>query len=275
MPTAGRGRQEAVDGPGFRLLALNVARPPAARAGQLLEYLWHQDADLLILTEVGRGGGSDLIAAVCRAAGFAVHSSLEGRDADALGVLVVGRGVAVEPLDLPPLPVLPERLLAATITSPGSATGTGTVRLLAVYGPASDPVRYASAVQRRRKRAWLEGFVPSIAALPPSPTLIAGDLNIVAPGHRDRLPYVLPEEVAAYDLLTGELGLVDVVEASAPHARTWIDHSGVGCRYDHLLAGPDLAVGVSGVAIDDGSRDRGLSDHSAITAVVGWPGAGW
>ena len=46
----------------FSVLTLNISRPPKDRAAALLEYLWHREDDILVLTETGRGEGSALIA---------------------------------------------------------------------------------------------------------------------------------------------------------------------------------------------------------------------
>ena len=256
------------------ILTLNISRPPVQRARLLLDYLWHREEELLVLTETGRGGGSELIGQVCRAAGYAVESSLHAPDAPrrpglsatSLGVLVVGRGVSVTRIaDLAP-PLLPERTLALEVPA-----ASGPVRLIAAYGPASDPLRYASAGQRQRKREWLLGLCTWLSALPPAPTLVVGDLNIVAPGHRDALPYVLPEETTAYEVLTSGLGLVDVYAAAhvgSPDAAepSWVDHSGAGCRYDYVLATADVAPGVWTACLDQTPRTRGLTDHGALAA---------
>ena len=177
------------------ILTLNISRPPVQRARLLLDYLWHREEELLVLTETGRGGGSELIGQVCRAAGYAVEPSLHAPD---------GR------------------------RRPGlSATSLG--------------------------------------------VLVVGDLNIVAPGHRDALPYVLPEETTAYEVLTSGLGLVDVYAAAhvgSPDAAepSWVDHSGAGCRYDYVLATADVAPGVWTACLDQTPRTRGLTDHGALAA---------
>jgi len=256
------------------LLTLNLSRPPDARARGLLEYLWHRDEDLLVLTETGLGGGSALVESVCRSAGFSVQSSLSaptgrrrrGLDPAALGVLVVARaGALVRDEGVPEVAVLPERVLTLRV-----GAGPDSLRLIAVYGAASDPVRYSSSVQRQRKRDWLLAFCTWLSQLPPAPTVIVGDLNIVAPGHPDKLACVLDQERTAYDLITGPLGFVDAYAAA--HARsglagepTWVDHSGVGCRYDYLLAGPGVPS-VGDFAIDHTPRLAGLTDHSALFA---------
>lgn len=39
------------------ILTLNVSAPPPDRARDLLEYLWHREEDILVLTEVAAGPG--------------------------------------------------------------------------------------------------------------------------------------------------------------------------------------------------------------------------
>ena len=143
----------------------------------------------------------------------------------------------------------------------GLGAGAQPVRLVAVYGAASDPVRYANAVQRQRKRDWLLAFLTWLSELPPAPTILVGDLNIVAPGHVGRLPYVLTEERTAYGLLTGGLGYRDPL-AGDPEP-TWVDHSGAGCRYDYVLPGAPIPVGEC--VIDHTPRLSGLTDHAALS----------
>ena len=160
----------------------------------------------------------------------------------------------------PPCPLLPERLLPCRLEG---------IRLLGVYGPASDPLRYASRDQRQRKRAWLTGLTATLFGHLDEPTLLVGDLNVVAPGHADPLPHVLDEETAAYEGLTGDLGLLDVVARDLDGAEvSWVDHTGAGCRYDHALATADLADGIRGVALDPTPRVEGWTDHSALALVL-------
>ncbi|GAB4077018.1 endonuclease/exonuclease/phosphatase family protein [Nostocoides australiense] len=250
------------------ILTLNLSRPPVGRAKALLEYLWLRAEEVLVLTETGWGAGSDLVASVCRGAGYSVQSSLHdgsGRrrrlasgDRAPYGVLVVSRGPELTRADGLDVPLMPERVLVTEMPGPA-----GPVRLIAVYGAASDPVRYASSVQRQRKRDWLLAFVTWLSLLPEAPTLIVGDLNVVAPGHPDKLPYVLAEERTAYDVLTRGLGYRDL--AAGDLEPTWVDHAGVGCRYDYVLASADLEVTGRRPEIDQAPRLRGLTDHAALS----------
>ena len=244
----------------MRVLTLNVANPPAERARGLLEWLWHQPDELLVLTEVGRGKGSQLIGQVCRAAGYEVHAS----DPVDLGVLIVSRDGAVAETPPPTPRVLPGRV--KTVVAQG-------ITVLGVYGAASDPVRYSSKTQRQRKRDWLTAYDDALASWLPSagPTLMIGDLNLVDPVHDDPLKYVLPEETAAYDGLTSRHGLTDAYRTQHPDEAdvSWVDHSGVGCRYDHAFVTADVVRRVVACDLDHGPREAGLTDHSALLVEVG------
>lgn len=239
------------------VLTLNVSRPTSERARPLLEYLWHRSEDVLVLTEVGRGAGSDLIAAVCRHAGYQV---IDSRSGDYGVLMITRRGTSVADQRFPRPDLMPGRVV--------TLDWNGRLRIVGVYGAASDPVRYSSQKQRRRKREWLQSFDTALdAADLATPTLLIGDLNLVTPGHPDRLPYVLVEETEFYRSLTSRHGLIDAYAAANPgdHAPTWLDHSGVGCRYDHAFVTPDLVQAVQDCRLDHAPRTDALTDHSALT----------
>lgn len=245
--------------PPLSVLTLNLARPTADRARPLLEYLWHRPEDLLVLTEVGRGAGSDLVASVCRQAGFTV---LDSRAGD-YGVLLVARtGTLDADPDFPRPDLMPDRVAAARWND--------AIDIVGIYGAASDPVRYSSQKQRQRKRDWLASFDTALDRVDRDrATLLIGDLNLVAPGYRDRLPYVLAEETVFYETLTGAHEFVDafLIDNDATEA-SWVDHSGVGCRYDHAFVTANLVAAVSDCALDHTPREQSLTDHSALSITV-------
>lgn len=248
------------------ILALNVSAPTRERARGLLELLWPAEDDVWVLTETSGGEGSALIAQVCRAAGHDVHVT-DRSQAGGRGVTVVGRGVPLEVEDLPGPAVLPGRVLPVVV-----GEGAARLRLLGVYGAASDPVRYASSAQRERKRQWLaawSAWLPTWAVHDPAaPRALVGDLNLVDPHHDDALPYVLAEETAALAALQTEHGLVDAWRREHPGSTevSWVDHSGAGARFDHAFVTPDLPV-VS-CELDQAPREAGLTDHAAIRLAV-------
>lgn len=258
------------------ILALNVSRPPKARAVALLTWLAERDEDVFVLTEIGSGDGSAWLAATFSATGFSVVGDLpRARD---LGVLIVGRGIELRRDETAPPAPLPGRIEAAVLppAPDGCITPDGrALRLAGVYGVASDPVRYASSTQRQRKRAWLSAYDAWLSDWPATtePALVIGDLNIVDPVYDDRLPYVLPEEVQAYAGHSSRHGLVDLWRARNPDAVevSWVDHSGAGCRYDHAFGTPELMTHVTDCGLVDEPRTRGLSDHAALTLTLEGP----
>lgn len=254
------------------LLTLNVARPTPARAEEVLAYLWHRPEEVLVLTEIGSGAGSALLARVCRAAGYQVVQSVPRGGPDRLGVLVVGRAGALQPAHGSRPEVLPHRILDLELSGdPGSPPWR--VRLAAVYGVASDPVRYSSSVQRQRKREWLaafDGWLPRWLAQVVTPVVLIGDLNIVDPDHPDELRYVLPQERQSYRAITAA-GLIDAYRDRHPHgpqaqAASWRDHTGAGCRYDHAFV---RGLQIRDCDLDQTPLESGLSDHAALSLVLG------
>lgn len=242
-----------------RLLTLNVSNPPKERAERLLHWLWGRDEDVWVLTEVGRGEGSSLMVRVCRAAGYAAVET----DRSDLGVVVVSRTEPLRHDAIAPSPVLPGRVGSFVVGEDDP------LRLLAVYGAASDPVRYSSRARRARKREWLaafDGLVEEWVARP-GPGALVGDLNVVDPEHEDELRYVLVEEVETYRALGTRHGLRDAYrQVHATDSPSWVDHSGAGCRYDHAFV--TRGVDVEAADLDDGPRVDGLTDHSALTVTV-------
>lgn len=245
------------------LLTLNVSNPPRARAEALLHWLWPRDEDVWVLTEVGTGAGSGLLQSVCRAAGFEVHVT----DRSELGVLTVARVGGLTPAPVTPSVLLPGRVdsLAWQADSGGRA-----LRILATYGAASDPVRYSSKAQRERKRQWLTAYAAVVREWTAHGDrgIVLGDLNLVDPVHEAPLKFVLAEETAAYRAMSEVHGLVDAFRVHHPDADvvSWMDHSGVGSRYDHAFVTPDLVV--DGCDLVHEPRVDGLTDHSALSVTL-------
>jgi exodeoxyribonuclease III len=253
----------------LELLTLNVGRPPRDRAEGLLAYLWSRPERVLVLTEVGTGGGSGLIAAVAKAAGYTVAGL--GPNLRDLGVTIIGREIELSADTVPRPGVLPGRVETVV-----AHTASGPVRIAGVYGAASDPVRYASGTQRQRKRAWLVAFDAWLDGWlrdDGTPQVLIGDLNIADPIHTSPLRCVLTEELQSYVGLSADHGLTDAWRHAHPEAAavSWVDHSGAGCRYDHAFVTPDLVDAVASCELDDTPRLDGLTDHSALSLALRTP----
>ena len=152
----------------------------------------------------------------------------------------------------------------------GAGSGPDQLRLLATYGAASDPVRYSSKAQRERKRQWLTAYAAVVQEWTAQGErgLGLGDLNLVDPVHEAPLKYVLAEETATYHALSEVHGLVDAFRQRHPEeaAISWMDHSGVGCRYDHAFVTPDVTVTACDLVHEP--RLDELTDHSALTVTL-------
>ena len=217
------------------LLALNIAAAPKTRARNLLEWLWVQPEDIWVLSDLGSGEGARLILDVCQAADYCIIRSEK--------VAIIDRTSTATAL-----PTTSPRTTAAHIAG---------MRLLGVYGAASDPVRYSNSSQRRTKREWLSEFEPMLNEY----DVVIGDLNI-AP--TKSLPYVLEEEVALYD----RKPLRDAW-GSAPDEPSWVDHTGVGVRYDQAWVSDRVTV--RSCTLEHEPRLGGLTDHSALRVDLAIP----
>jgi exodeoxyribonuclease-3 len=102
--------------------------------------------------------------------------------------------------------------------------------------------------------------------------LVAGDLNVLEPGH---IPHHHVFGKWEYDFYTSFLHAGRLRDAFREHNGTEIDHSwfghrsGLGYRFDHLFC--SAGVEILACHYDHKTRQTGLSDHSALTARLRLP----
>ncbi len=245
------------------VLTLNVQRPSTERAEELHAWLALRSEQVLVLTEVGPGGGSARLGALLRRDGHQVLGL--GANLHDLGVLIVGRGVPLTPDAVARPRVLPGRVESVVV-----GAGPQAIRLAGVYGAASDPFRYGSAQQRERKRSWLAAFDDWVATwLGDTPTRAAlvGDLNVADPLASAGARYVLAEELECYARLHDH-GLSDAWRLKHPDSTevSWVGAAGSGVRYDHAFVTDDLAVAACDLVPEP--LERALTDHAALTLRV-------
>jgi exonuclease III len=129
----------------------------------------------------------------------------------------------------------------------------------------------------------LEGVRAGLAAAPPGPRVLCGDLNTPRREHpdgtvvsfaRDTRERLREERGDEWD--QGELGVVPglrdlgyadafrVLHGYGKREPSWVFRHGGGWRLDHLFASADLRVVASRYHHE--WRDAGLSDHSALEA---------
>jgi exodeoxyribonuclease-3 len=235
------------------LLTLNIGNPSVARAERQLEWLQSRDEHVLVLTETSDGKGSELIASRLASAGWDVR--FPKPEQGERGVLLAAR-VALAPRDADFVPYLPTRAELATI----DGTDFG---IVGVYVPSRD----ASTPRITRKRRFVDAIVTALHR--PRATVLLGDLNVLEPAHRPPRPEFLDWEYGFYDALV-DFGWCDAYRLVEPERieYSWVGPDNDGYRFDHVFIRQALADDVEGCGYIHDTRDRELTDHSAMVLVL-------
>lgn len=239
----------------LRLCTLNVAGPSPNRAAALADWLIASRANALVLTEVRPGDGGRRLLATLRSTGYHITTPLQWQNAPNFCALAT-KGFAVTACDTASLE---GRLAAADLSS-----DAGTIQLVGIYGPTNGMTDESS---RRRARfqddclRWLGGNARARR-------VIAGDLNVVEPGHQPPLPDFRPHDYAFYKGILAT-GLHDAYRRHQPQG---IDHSWSSPRHgaqrlDHVFVAPTTGKLIS-CTYDHATRTGGLSDHSTLLAAI-------
>jgi len=236
----------------LRVCALNINNPSVQRAQQTLAWLLAGRSDVLVLTELKASDGAKLIISGLAAEGFEVCLPPGWADGSYFTV-VATRGLLQTPVDGPGDP----RAVAVDVEHTGRQ-----IRIIGLYGPTNGMTTDSSD----RRRAFQKTFLEYLhTALRPR-LLLAGDLNVVEPGHQ---PPLVSFEEHDYAFYTGlqRLGLADAFRQAHPAAR---DHSWISDRYgaqrlDHLFATPATGTLVN-CGYDHTPRTSHITDHAALFA---------
>ena len=238
-------------------MTLNIGAASALRAGSILQWLARRNDDVIVLTETSSGTGTALLVDGLRSRGYTTFGRADSRDR---GVVVATRVPVVEDLDLE-LPVtLPWRAAGVILgTSPQ-------VALVGVYVPSRD----RSDVKIARKEAFIASLLDGLGALPEelrSHLLLVGDYNVVRRDHEPRVTGHFPYEYAMHDRLEA-FGFSPAHEVLGRNEQqhSWIGRTGNGYLYDYVHVGAQLHARVETSTYLHGPRERGLSDHAAVTA---------
>jgi exonuclease III len=254
---------------GLRLLTWNVQHAAPARARQQVAWLVARcDADVLVLTEVADTPGGRTLVQSLAENGYSVHGNAEV-DGDYL-VLVAARAGRLEPVAPVRAGHLPHRLAAARLYLPGGQT----VGLVGMYVPS----RGAKERRNLDKRAFQDAVVAVLPGLrvlmAEGPVLIAGDLNVVEPGHQPHHTVFGGWEYDFYRAF-GTAGFVDAFRHLHPDAveHSWFGRrSGAGYRFDHVFCSAPHLPALRDCRYLHAPREQGLSDHSAMLATLALTG---
>jgi exodeoxyribonuclease III len=249
----------------LRLLTWNVQHAAPARAKRQVSWLMaRQVADVLVLTEVANTPGGRMLVLSLAEHGYSVHVS-----ADAGGdyfVLVATRRGRLEPVATVRAAHLPHRLAVARLHLPDGSAAT----VIGMYVPSRGP-KDRRNVDKRAFQDAVVAVLPRLGALmAEGPVMIAGDLNVVEPGHQPHHPLFGGWEYDFYKAFRAA-GFVDAFRQLHPTAaeHSWFGRrSGAGYRFDHVFCSLPHFSALLDCRYLHTPREQGLSDHSAMLAIL-------
>lgn len=243
----------------LRLTAANVEGAPASRTPQLLSWLYGSGANALVLSEVRFGPGARQLVSDLEASGYTVRIGDPGPD-DTYAVAVATKGYATT--------AVPLSFFTPRMTGVRLETHLGPVDIIGLYSLTNG----MSAESSQRRHAFQEKVLAALhehlKTEPDVPMAVAGDFNILEPGHKPPCDLFAEHDYAFYRGLLA-LGLTDAYRHLNPDGAdvTWYGPQG-GQRLDHTLLSTALVPSVHSCRPDHTIRSRKISDHSAITTVL-------
>lgn len=235
------------------LFALNVQSPPVPRAQMLARWLQEQNWDILALSELSSGKGSELLIEELQLAGYrALTQRPTPRD---YAAALLWRNCEVEAISHKPEELGPRVQAMALSCAPHQ------LLVVTAYVPS---LNLNNAARRpaflSRLKAWLDSVRQA-----EFPAVVMGDLNVLEPDHVPRVPMFELEKPFAYRLLT-EAGLADAFRYASPLSceHSWYDRNACGQRLDHALVSSALLDSVIACGYVHETRELKLSDHSGL-----------
>ncbi|MFI5482069.1 endonuclease/exonuclease/phosphatase family protein [Streptomyces rubiginosohelvolus] len=214
-------------------------------------------SDVLVLTEVGSGPGSDALVGELTERGFAHWHAPRPAARDYRTVLAT-RNTPMEPVP-GGLGPLSHRGPAARIY-PAGGTPLG---LWGLYVPSRGSRERRNVDKRAFQQAVRDALPALLHGFAADPVVVTGDLNVVEPDHEPAHRVFGGWEYDFYRAF-GQAGLTDAVRrfaATAP-GHSWYSRTGNGFRFDHAFANaPDRLVSC---AYDHTPRRLKLSDHACL-----------
>lgn len=247
------------------VLTWNIQHAAPKRVWRQVAWLAAQPgADIVALTEVGSGHGAQTVSEALAYYGYEVQVPRD-ESSDYCVVLATRIGRMYSCTLAPDH--LPHRGIVGRIEVPGWETVTVT----GVYVPSRDP--------KERRNVAKRGFQDSLARMVPrllsefgsnGPVLIAGDLNVVEPGHQPHHNVFGEWEYEFYRSFA-KTGFVDCFRHLHRDANdySWYGRSGLGFRFDHLFISAAYAARLEECEYQHGPRIDKLSDHSVMKLSIG------
>lgn len=238
----------------LRVCALNINNPSRQRAQQIVSWLLGTGSNVLVLTEMKPSGGGQLIIGGLDAEGFDTHLPPGWNDSPYF-TLIATRGFQHRPVT----DQFEPRAIAVDLLHDDEQ-----IRVIGLYGPTNGMTTESSD----RRRAFQKRFLAYLhGALRPK-LVLAGDLNVIEPGHQPHLDSFQDHDYAFYTGLQ-ELGLADAFRElhRATSAYSWLNGRYGAQRLDHIFATTRTGTLVS-CDYDHAPRAGRFTDHAAMLATI-------
>jgi exodeoxyribonuclease-3 len=246
----------------IRLLIFNTQHASPARARRQVAWIAsQQNADLVILTEVGAGPGGHALTSALAEHGYQSVLAPEPSAPDYRTVIASrGPDLTAAPAGIP---ILGHRAPAAVVSYAGQQIG-----LLGLYVPSRGPRERRNQAKRAFQGA-VTSALPGFTARFNAPVIVAGDLNVVEPGHIPHHAVFGEWEYDFYRSFAGA-GLADAYRLLHPDeaAHSWYGRSGEGYRFDHAFITASHRAHVRDCRYLHEPRQHGLTDHAAMILAI-------
>lgn len=246
----------------IRLLVFNTQHASPSRARRQTAWIAsQQNADLVILTEVGVGPGGHALTSTLAEHGYQSVLAPEPPASD-YRTVIASRGPALtaEPAGIT---TLRHRAPAAAISYAGQQIG-----VLGLYVPSRGPKERRNEAKRAFQHA-VTSALPDFTARFNGPVIVAGDLNVIEPGHIPHHPVFGEWEYDFYRSFAAA-GLADAYRLLHPDEaeHSWYGRSGEGYRFDHAFITARHRAHVRDCRYLHEPRHQGLTDHAAMILAV-------
>ncbi len=246
----------------IRMLTWNLQAPSIERARKQVAWLAGVKADVLILTEATYSEGSLHVISEIESLGFSVFFAEPKEGKYSTAICTTGFKTRED--------TGPESSSFPRARAVHLETFLGDLHVMGLYGPSSWGDLPSDKVEQRK--AFHHQVLEWVRAKGRTPNLIiGGDLNVVEPNHRPRVPGF--EDHSFYSGLL-RLGMTDAYRIKHPEVQeySWYSQLMVGLRLDHFLVSSALVTLVGNCEYDHGPRTAKLSDHSAMLLSIRKPG---
>jgi exodeoxyribonuclease-3 len=241
----------------------NVQHARSDRAIQQATWIATQPVDVVVLTEVTATDGGLALDEALRGYGFTTSYPAVPGD---YGTMIASRIGELENCKEIQASYLPHRCVTVRLHTEGQI-----IAVVGLYVP-SRGSRDRRNVDKRAFQHAITALLPSLAEIigPDCTTVIAGDLNVVEPGHQPHLKVFGAWEYEFYQAFR-DAGYGDAFRYLHPELidHSWYGRSSNGYRIDHIFCAP--LTGITDCRYLHQPRLAGLSDHSAMIATIALP----